>query len=318
MSKLLLPILVVGGLHIVSQAAVSGTGTPEDSQTGTAAVGDIIYPDVYVKNLTEVDGTEIILSGLYTPRHYGVHFLTAGGMFPDGSTGTVLEQVYGEIVELPEDPVREDKWFAGWYMKGNRQQEISPEENAELLSDTVVYLLASDDPADLAGAEPDEEGRPTAKALWRTNVIPESGQGISPGQDPGAADLWDEEHFNNHVIEWIRDLPEENDYRLQHGKTAFQYGRVTLDAETDEAVSYTWYVKRRNDQDYLRLEENSARLTLSGLRREDHDSCYRCVVSVGTREEHISYETKLTVFWLPEISGISVRADGKEALYAET
>ena len=318
MSKLLLPILVVGGLHIVSQAAVFGIGTPEDPQTGAVAVGDIFRPDVYVKNLTEVDGTKIHLSGIYLPRHYDVHFLAAGGMFPDGSTETVLEQVYGETVKLPVDPVREDKWFVGWYMKGNRQQETSSEENAELLSDSVVYLLAADNPEDLAGADPDLDGRPTAKALWRTNVIPEGSPGISPGQEPGATDLWDKEHINNHVIEWIPELPEETDYRMLHGKTAYQYGSVTLDAETDEALSYAWYVKKRTDQDYLRLEEDSARLVLSELTREDHDSRYRCVVSVGTRGEHISYETKLTVFWLPEIRGISVRADGEEILYADT
>ncbi len=312
-TKLLVPVLLAGSMHTPAMAAVIGSGTEEDPVEGTVREGDELPPEAYVRNLSRIDGTRIILSGQYVPNTYSVSFSAEGGSFPDGSGGVVLPETYGEQITFPEVPEKQDKWFAGWFLKGNGLPQDAPENARELLMEDSIYYLAPDDPEDRSLMEPDEDGRPVTKALWRNNApLPSDGfEADDPAVDE-IKDFWDETHSNSRVIEQIPELITKEEYRKKHGRTAFQYGRVRLDAETDGAASYRWYLKRPGEQEYTLLDETSPVLTLSGLTRADHQTGCRCEALIGEQEGVISYETELTVYWLPKPVGIAVKEIGKD------
>lgn len=304
--SVLLPLLFCR-MHVLSFAAVSGSGTKDAPVTGPVAVGDELPPDAFVKNLSETDGARIILEGRYRPNTYTVFFHAAGGLLPDGSSGTELCETYGEKAVLPEAPARDGKKFTGWFLKGNQLPE-GVAGNAELLSENSIYYLAAEDPEEASYAELSEGGDPVAKAIWRNNEpLPADGYEADDPAGSDTDDLWDESHSNTRVIEWIPSLSTKEEYRKYHGKIRFQYGRARLDAGTDEASSYTWYIRRANEEDFRPLDEKGPVLTLSELTRADHDLKVRCEALLGEQGDTVCYETKLRVYWLPEIKGIRVR-----------
>ena len=312
-TKLLVPVLLAGSMHTPALAAVTGSGTEDDPVEGTVREGDELRPEIYVRNLSRIDGTRIILSGQYAPNTYSVSFSAEGGRFPDGSGHVISPEIYGEKIVLPEVPEKQGKWFAGWFLKGNGLAPDSPENAMELLMEDSVYFLAPDDAEDRSLMEADEDGRPAANALWRNNApLPLDGFEADDPVDDEIKDFWDERHQNSHVIEWIPALSTKEEYRKKHGRTVFQYSRIRLDAETDGATAYRWYLKRPGEAEYTLLEEASPVLTLSGLTREDHQTSCRCEVLVGDQEGQICYETKLAVYWLPKPEGIAVKEIGKD------
>ena len=296
----LLPAMFCHGMCLRAPAAVAGSGTEDDPAEGTVYTEDTVPADAWVRNLADTDGTTIVLEGNYSPNTYRLGFDAAGGSFPDGSSEIRLDEVYADTVRLPEDPGKEDAYFAGWYLKGNRREDPEEEGNTEILSEESIYLLAADDPEDMAEAFTDEDGSPVARALWRNNTAP-SGRGSEADypQDAGVRDLWDARHTNNHIIEWIPSLPEKADYRSVHGSTRYSYGCAVLDAGTDEAASYTWYRKGKNETAYAPTGQDSSVAEFPGLTREDDGSRIRCVVEIGERGDRLVYETVLTVWWLP-------------------
>ncbi len=138
LTKLLIPVLLAGSMHTPALAAVTGSGTEDHPVEGTVREGDELLPDAYVRNLSEIDGTRIILSGEYVPNTYPVSFLAEGGRLPDGAESVIIPETYGEQITLPEVPEKQEKWFAGWFLKGNGLQPDSPETATELLSDTAL------------------------------------------------------------------------------------------------------------------------------------------------------------------------------------
>lgn len=294
-----------------TMAAVSGNGSAADPVTGIAEPGDEIPADVYVINLTETDGTKIYMNGRYEPKEYAVIFDAAGGSFPDGTKTQEIRETYDDQVRLPGEPLRPGCVFTAWYLKGNRKPAEPAEADGTLLSEDTRFMLAADDAEDMAKAEADAAGRPVAKALWRKNTLPADGENAADEPAPSPAEnLWDPAHTNNHVIEWIPELPGKADYRKKHGVLHYQYGSILLTAETEGAAAYHWYVKKAAENSFTAITETGPELLLEGLTREDDGAFYKCEVSVGEEDARLSYETQITVYRLPEPEGIRVSIDG--------
>ena len=309
-------LFAAAGIMILSGAAfaaLSGNGSFGSPVTGTAAAGDRMKPDVYVRNLTTKHLTTIRLEGVYTAKKYKMSFDACGGQFPDGSSVKTAEVTYNAGIPLPEDPVCDGKVFAGWYLKGNGQNEGSGTAGP-LLGEGSVYRIANDDTGDMGLAETGENGETLSRAIWRVDSFdPADGNEADEpagGTPENSLDPWSGDNGANRVIEWIGELPDRESYRARHGRTAFQYGRAAFSAETGQALGYTWYVKKAGSNSFETLPETGPVLKLEQLTRKENGNVYRCRVELG-QNAVLEYESPLTVYHLPEIKGTAIKVNGE-------
>lgn len=325
--------------------AVSGAGSELDPQQGEAEPGDLLRPDLYVRNLTTQEGRSIFLQALYTPKQYRLLFDANGGHFSDGTTQKETNVTYNDgtliyepgelagmhqtenhsLIQLPEPPQAENRRLAGWYLKGNQR----PEQNASALDGPLIqegsrYMIANDDPADLAATEHREDGTTIARALWKADQADvQDGNGADekqPGTDGSGSedpdtgkDLWDPMHSNNYVVEMTADAENKGIYEQKHGKIHCQYRRIYFNAETSLASAYHWSRRLPDTEEFQPLEESGSTYLADRLTRDDNGSVYRCAVEIGGSGAYLTYETAITVYYLPEIRDTEVQINGISA-----
>lgn len=294
--------------------------------------GDFIEADTEVVNMSDQDGDLITLLPLYSTRTYELLFDANGGRLPSGEEQVVKEVIYNDgrrifdpeningdhmkanehVIDVPEDPEREDHDFLGWYLKGNGMPEDPGSFDGTLISDGSRYMIANEDQE--AFSQTLHTGdRAMAMALWLPRSLdiddgdqPDDGYkgpDTVPGGDPGdeSPGLWDEQNVNNHVIEYIDGIEDKASYEVIYGDIGDQYRRIYLSAETEYALGYSWFRKKEGEADYSRLTETSGTLFLDKLTRSDDKTRYLCEVSMGEHGERLSFETEISVHWLPKL-----------------
>lgn len=246
-------------------------------------------------------------------------------------------------ISLPEAPSFDKHTFLGWYLKGNNMPEEPGALDGVLIKNGSRYMIANDDEDDLEATVHTADGAVKALALWQENEFTvndgngpdvgftgddqegdgedtgdgpgsggdddEDGSGDDEGQggyEPGSMSLWDEDHINNHVVEYKEGSESKTDYESRYGDIKHQYRRIVFNAETDFAFGYSWSVKRRDDEDFEPLTESGETYKADKLTREDDGSIYRCEVAMGENGEKLRLETRITVYWLPELGKTEV------------
>ena len=300
--------------------------------SGIFQPGDLIEADTEVVNMSDQDGDLITLLPLYSPRTYELLFDANGGKLPSGEEQVVMEVVYNDgrrifdpqntngdhmkanedMITVPEDPVREDHDFLGWYLKGNGMPEAPGPLDGTLISDGSRYMIANEDQEAFSQTLHTYD-RAMAVALWQPRSLDiddgdQADEGFEgPDTVPGGGSgdetpgLWDEQNVNNHVIEYITGIQDKASYEKIYGDIGDQYRRIYLSAETEHALGYSWFRKVEGEADYSRLAETSGLLLLDQLTRADDKTRYMCEVSMGENGEKLSFETEISVHWLPRL-----------------
>lgn len=335
-------IAISAASGISALGSMQGDGSEQMPLEGDVQKGELIPAGAYIKNLTDQNGKKIRLQARFTPKQYPLLFRAENGTFPDGTAETELLETYNDgseqfdasqaennylgknenLMLLPQNPSREQYWFAGWYLKGNQKPEKASPDDGSLISAKSRYLIANDDAEDLAKTEHTPDGKPIARALWRLNQVEAEQDGneadLPPQQENSGqeTDLWDVSHWNNQAIEKLEGL-DKTAYRKLHGKTARQYGRITLNAQTSLATRYQWFRKGKGERKFIPLEETGSRLKLHDLTRENNGDQYRCEAAIGEEGEKVAYETSLTIYYLPEITGTEVYVNGEKKRWTD-
>lgn len=314
-------------------AAPSGSGSASDPYTGSAAAGDVLKAGAYIKNLTTKDGGRISLKREYKPKEYGVLLEASGGGFPDGALQKKLKLSYGsDMLKAFEEagntiPEAENAEFAGWYIKGNHEYGTTDTYGAihagdigkEVIGEGDLFLIAPDDEEDRRNADIDGSGNVRIRALWLKKPSEETDG--TEADDTAAEDntaglgSWDPDNAKNHAIEYLNDYPDKESYALKFGRTKYRYGQVRLCAETSLAENYVWYIKKAGDDSFSPIDESGPELKLEGLTREYNGAKVKCEVDIGDGgggTGRLTYETDITVYHLPEITGVRVRMNDEE------
>lgn len=299
-----------------------------------AKKGDILDVGSEVKNLTDINDTDISLSPLYTPKKYKLRFECGEGEFTDGQKGYLTEVTYNdgekiyngnpdspefvdnlEYIMCPNDPFREGYDFIGWYLKGNKVPEVNPAPgDGEIIGENCKYNIANDDEEDLSGTEHGADGIPIAKALWRKNnsIQPGGTDGNGPdiidGENTGG---WNELNKANQVVEYKENYPDKEAYKKVFGSIDYSYRRLLLNAETDYADSYKWSVKKNGTEEFTDINHIGGIYKADKLTRADNGDIYRCIVGFGGNGTELVYEMPVKVWHLAEITDTEVFADGQ-------
>ena len=293
-------LTVAGRTGEPAYGAISGSGSREDPVSASPELknGEQIAPGAWFWKLSGINGKELPFQAVFEPRVYGLVFHANGGSIPgSGETKTVNVRyndgsgAISDTIQLPETPLRQGYRFLGWYLKGNEAA------GAALLTKGSRYMIALEDGTDRGKAEVQGE-KAVARALWRSLAAPDPGDENgpdlpTPGTDP--EDSWSEQHSHNFVIEKRTEAPDKKSYRRLHGKTAYQYGRILFDAGTSQASSYRWYVNGTEQRG------SGATFLLKDITRELNGAVVRCEVRLSDGNTEITHQTRLTVFYLPEI-----------------
>lgn len=315
-----------------AMAAPSGSGSASDPYTGSAAAGDEYKAGAYIKNLTTKDGGRISLKREYKPKEYGILLEASGGEFPGGELQKELKLSYGsDMLKAFEEagniiPEAENAEFAGWYIKGNHEYGTTDTYGAihaggignEVIGEGDLFLIASDDEEDRKKADIDGTGNVRIKALWLKKPSEETDG--TEADDTAAEDStaglgsWDPDNAKNHAIEYLNDYPDKDSYALKFGRTKYRYGQVRLCAETSLAENYAWYIKKAGDDSFSPIDESGPELKLEGLTREYNGAKIKCEVDIGSGggTGSLTYETDITVYHLPEITGVRIRMNDEE------
>ena len=288
------------GMRQTVYGNIAGSGTQQDPVRGNAEIsaGETIAPGLWIRGLTAVHGREISLRALYEAREYELLFHASGGNIPGIGEKSLQRVRYNDgsgatssRIQLPGTPVREGYAFAGWYLKGNNSLDGSMIKNGSR------YMIAVEDAADRSRAEIDGNAA-VARAVWKKYTVTEPEDGNGPDYPPGTEnpkDPWGKTHSRNHVIEYREEVPTRQQYRRKYGQTAYQYGRILFDAETNAASSYRWYVDGRQQT------EGGAQFQLSEIKRELNGAEVKCIVTLNDNQTTLEYKTNITVYHLPEI-----------------
>ena len=289
----------------------------------SASAGDFFRVEGTVKNLTDKDGDIVSLEPVFSPKTYRLIFDANGGLFSDGSEAIETDAVYNDgrkilelsdegtyglkdnlsFIELPDPPERKGYTFIAWYLKGNGMPAEPSEKDGVIISDGSRYMIANDDMSSLNGTDHTEDGKVIARALWRDeDTFTGDGNDADGSMDTGKiSDIWDIDHFNNHVIEYLNGVEDRSAYEKIYGDITDQYRRIILNAEVPYARSYTWYRKAAGTGDYVKLDESEAKLGIDRITRSADGDSYRCEVLMGDNGEKLVFETKIDVYWLPEL-----------------
>lgn len=313
-------------------AAPSGSGSASDPYTGNAAAGDEFKAGAYIKNLTAKDGARISLKREYKPKEYGILLEASGGEFPDGASQKELKLSYGsDIFKAFEEagntiPEAENAEFAGWYVKGNHEYGTTDTYGAihsggvgnEVIEKGDLFLIAPDDEEDRKKADIDGSGNVRIRALWlkKPSAETDGTEADDTAAEDSTAGLgsWDPDNAKNHAIEYLNDYPDKESYALKFGRTKYRYGSVRLCAETSLAENYAWYIKKAGDDSFSPIDESGPELKLNGLTREYNGAKIKCEVDIGSEggTGSLTYETDITVYHLPEITGVRIRMNDEE------
>lgn len=135
---------------------------------------------------------------------------------------------------------------------------------------------------------------------------PDGGGDDVPGGSgsQSSTDLWDEGHVNNHVVEFVDGYEDKAAYESRFGDIKYQYRRIVFNAETEFARGYSWSRKKAGEDEYESLGSGEGTYKADRLTREDNGDIYRCEVDMGANGEKLTYETAISVYWLPAIDGI--------------
>ena len=294
-----LVLLCPGELGSV-RAALSGSGTQQDPLRGNPeiAVGEMIAPEAWVRGLSSVHGRELKLRAIFEAGEYELLFHAAGGTIPGIGEKSLQHVRYNDgsgavsdRIRTPENPEKRDYAFMGWYLKGNN----SPD--GTMIKNGSRFMIAMDDALDRSQAEA-EGNAAVARAIWKKLTVTEAGDGnerdFPPDkQDPD--DPWEQKHSRNQVIEYCQEAPTRQEYRRKYGQTAYQYGRILFDAETNEAYSYQWFL------DGKQQAESSACFLFRSIQRRHHGSEVKCIVTLNDRKTTLEYKTEITVYHLPKL-----------------
>ena len=292
-----------------ARAALRGSGTQQDPFCGDPelAAGEVIVPETWVRGLSAVHGRNLRLQALYEAGEYELLFHAAGGTIPGIGEKSLHRVRYhdgsaaaSETIRTPGDPGRPGYAFAGWYLKGNNSRD------GAMIRNGSRFMIAMEDASDRARAEA-EGNAAVARAIWKKMTVTEAGDGNErdfPPKKKDPEDPWAQGHSHNHVTEYREGVPTRQQYRRKYGQTAYQYGRILFDAETNEAHSYQWYL------DGKQQTETGARFLLSGIQRRDHGSEIKCIVTLSDQKTKLEYKTNITVYHLPKIGETTFSYEG--------
>ena len=301
--------------------------------TTVYGAGEFLSVERTVKNLSTHEGYILELLPLYTPRSYKMDLDANGGSFADGSSLREIDVVYNDgreifdetdtegdykkenenFIAISEEPIREGFSFLGWYLRGNRLPESPGPLDGELIKDGSRYMIVNDDEEEMDRTLHYTADKTVALAIWRENHhVMEDGNEADDElweETEGSLDLWDSEHANNHVIEYIEGAETKTDYEAVYGDIKDQYRRIALDAETEFAKGYTWYVKPAGSSDSLKLDSTEGVYVADRLDRSNDGDIYRCEVLIGANGESLIYETEISVHWLPRLGEPQITAE---------
>ena len=281
-------------------AALKGSGTQQDPLQGNPeiAVGEVIAPEAWIRGLSGTHERSLQFRAVYEAGEYELLFHAAGGTIPGIGEKSLQRVRYNDgsgavsdRIRTPGEPGRTGYAFAGWYLKGNN----SPD--GTMIKNGSRFMIAMDDASDRSRAEA-EGNAAVARAIWKKRTVIEAGDGNErdfPPTKKDPMDPWAKGHSRNHVIEYRREAPTRQEYRRKYGQTAYQYGRILFDAETNEAYSYEWYLSGKQQA------ETGARFLLRNIQREHNGAEVRCIVTLNDRKTKLEYQTNITVYHLPEI-----------------
>ena len=301
-----------------------------------AGAGDFLRAETYVKNLSSDDGDSLSLIPVYTPRHYKMDLDANGGTFASGESLMEISVVYNDgreiydeenkngdhkkendsFIIIPEEPRREGYSFIGWYLRGNGMPISPGPHDGELISSGSRYMIVNDDEASMESVYYHTEGKPAALALWqkKEHFLEDGNEADkeTSGEGDETGNLWDKEHVNNHVIEYVDGVEDKASYESMYGDIKDQYRRIALNAETEFAKAYTWYVRSAGTTEYKRLDHEESIYVADRLKRSNDGDVYRCEVLLGSNGESLTYETEISVHWLPGLGEPQMTAERRD------